>query len=167
MAAAATDAASEKGKGKGRGGVLIVAGALTLLALGTGTGLGLHLSSQLEEVITERAKAQQEKVPTEIRYSGDMVLTRLEPIIANLAAPSDTWIRLETAIIFENGKVANPQIAAAEISQDLVAYLRTLSLSQLQGPMAFQHLREDLNERVSLRTAGAVEEIVVETMVVQ
>ena len=164
MAAAASKDAQKKGKG---GGVWIAAGVLTLLALLAGGGLGLHLSSSLEEVITERAKEQSEKVPTEIKYSGDMVLTRLEPIIANLAAPSDTWIRVETAIVFENGKIANPEITAAEISQDIVAYLRTLTLSQLQGPMACQHLREDLNERVSLRTSGVIEEIVVETMVVQ
>lgn len=166
MAAAADKDAAGKGKGKG-GGVWIAAAVLTLLALLTGGGLGLHLSSSLEEVITERAKEQEEKVPTEIKYSGDMVLTRLDPIIANLAAPSDTWIRIETAIVFENGKLANPAITTAEISEDIVAYLRTLTLSQLQGPMAFQHLREDLNERVALRTSGAVDELVVETMVIQ
>lgn len=165
MAAAKDDTA--KGKGKKGGGVWIAAAVLTLLALLTGGGLGLHLSSSLEEVITERAKEQSEKVPTEIKYSGDMVLTRLDPIIANLAAPSDTWIRVETAIVFENGKLSNPSITTAEISEDIVAYLRTLTLSQLQGPMAFQHLREDLNERVALRTSGAVEELVVETMVIQ
>jgi flagellar FliL protein len=164
MAAAATNDASQKGKGKG---VWIAAGVLTLLALLAGGGLGLHLSSSLEEVITERAKEQEDKTQTEIKYSGDKVLTRLDPIIANLAAPSDTWIRVETAIVFDNGKLANPAITTAEISQDIVAYLRTLTLSQLQGPMAFQHLREDLNERVSLRTSGAVEELVVETMVIQ
>ncbi|MFM9856903.1 flagellar basal body-associated FliL family protein [Pseudoxanthobacter sp. M-2] len=166
MAAAASKDAPQKGKGKG-GGLWIAAGVLTVLALLTGGGLGLHLSSSLEEVITEREKEQTEKVPTEIKYSGDMVLSRLDPIIANLAAPSDTWIRVETAIVFENGKVANPEITIAEISQDIVAYLRTLTLSQLQGPMAFQHLREDLNERASLRTSGAIQELVIETMVIQ
>lgn len=159
--------AKNAGKGKGKGGVWIAAAVLTLLALLTGGGLGLHLSSSLEEVITARAKDKGDKIPTEIKYSGDMVLTRLDPIIANLAAPSDTWIRVETAIVFENGKLSNPAVTTAEISEDIVAYLRTLTLSQLQGPMAFQHLREDLNERVALRTSGAVEELVVETMVIQ
>ena len=88
-------------------------------------------------------------------------------VARNLAAPSSTWIRLETAIIFTNGAVENPDVAATEIEQDLLAYVRTLTLDQLQGASALGHLRDDLNERVAIRTEGAVSEIVVKTMVMQ
>jgi flagellar FliL protein len=141
---------------------------LTLLAGGVGAALGLHLTAEAEKAVAERAKQEQDsKTPSSVKYSGDMVLRNLPPIITNLAAPTDTWIRLETSMVFANGALQNPDVTAAEIRQDVVAYARTVSLSQLQSPSALQHLREDLNERVALRTGGKVAELIVETVVVQ
>ncbi|MGX1101205.1 flagellar basal body-associated FliL family protein [Amorphus sp. MBR-141] len=161
---AADGGASPKKK---KGGTLIAIIVLTLLAIGAGGGIGMKLASTVEEAVTSR-EVDEPAVPTsEMRYSGDMVLLRLAPVIANLAAPSDTWIRIETAIVFPNGSLANPDVAASQIGQDIVAYARTLSLSQLQGPTALQYLRDDLNERAALRTDGKVSELIIETMVVQ
>jgi flagellar protein FliL len=49
----------------------------------------------------------------------------------------------------------------------MLAYLRTLSLAQIQGPSGLLHLREDLNERVKMRSKGVVQELVLETLIVQ
>ena len=70
-------------------------------------------------------------------------------------------------MVFKTGSVPNPDVALAEIRSDIVAYLRTLSMRQLEGPSGLQHLREDLNERVALRTKGQVRELIVEMLVVQ
>src|SRR5262249_18428055 len=113
------------------------------------------------------AEADNKRPPVIIKYSGDRVLQKIEPIVTNLASPTDTWIRLEASIVFSNGAIADPKATAAEIRQDMLAYCRTLNLDQLQGPSALQHLREDLSERASLRTNGAAKELVIETMVVQ
>jgi flagellar FliL protein len=61
----------------------------------------------------------------------------------------------------------NPDVIAGEIRQDVLAYLRTLSLAQIQGPSGLLHLREDLNERVKLRSKGVIQELVLETLIVQ
>src|SRR5690606_7031411 len=77
----------------------------------------------------------------------------LDPITSNLAYPSDNRIRMEVALMF-NGA---PDVALAEeIHQDILAYMRTVSLQQVQGPRGFQYLREDLQERVDLRSEGRV-----------
>jgi flagellar protein FliL len=76
-------------------------------------------------------------------------------------------VRVEASMIFKNGDLPNPQIAAAEIRDDIMTYLRTLSLSQLEGPSGLLHLRDDLNERASMRTNGRVAELVLESLVVQ
>ena len=44
---------------------------------------------------------------------------------------------------------------------------RTVTLRQIEGASGLQHLREDLNERVALRTKGQVRELIVEMLVVQ
>lgn len=106
----------------------------TLVAAGAGAGLGTILAGNIEAAVTAKVKELPEKPPAPpVKYSGDLVVRDLKPIIANLAAPSTTWIRLETAIIFTNGAVENPDVAASEIEQDLLAYVRTLTLDQLQG----------------------------------
>jgi flagellar FliL protein len=169
--AKATDASGKGGKLKGKLGLILGFAVLTLIAVSAGAGAGMYFASSLEQTFMARQKAESEtektRPPVIIKYSGDRVLQKIEPIVTNLAAPPDTWIRLEAAIVFANGAIADPQATAAEIRQDILAYCRTLSLDQLQGPSALQHLREDLSERVSLRTNGAAKELVIETMVVQ
>jgi flagellar FliL protein len=51
--------------------------------------------------------------------------------------------------------------------QDILSYIRTMSLAQIQGPSGLLHLREDLNERARLRSKGVIQELVLETLIVQ
>lgn len=140
--------------------------AVTLLTGGLGGGVGIYLAGVIETTVAEKLKAQPDDKP-EIRYSGDMLLQKLDPVVVNLADPNDIWLRLETAIVFAKDALPNPAVTGAEIRQDIVAYARTLPLSQLEGPSALQHLREDLNERASVRTGGKVSELIIQTLVLQ
>ena len=145
---------------------LLVLGLITPVAAGLGAGIGIHLAGRIETTVTEKLKEKPEEAP-ELLYSGDMILKPLEPVVTNLADPVDVWIRLETAIVFANGALSNPDVTAGEIRQDILAFARTVPLTQLQGASALQHLREDLNERVAVRTNGQVSELIIEAMVVQ
>ncbi len=88
----------------------------------------------------------------------------LEPITSNLSYPSENWIRVEVALLFKGA----PDVAMAEdIHQDIVAYLRTVSLQQIQGPRGFEYLREDLEERIALRSEGKVTKLMFRTFVIE
>lgn len=141
---------------------------VTIVAAGLGAGLGTMTASEVEHAIDARANAEpaEGQAPSSV-YSGDAMLQNLDPVITNLASPTDVWIRLEAAIVFTKGAVENPAITGAEIQQDILAYARTVKLAQLEGPSALQHLREDLNERVSVRTGGKVSELIIQSLVVQ
>ena len=91
----------------------------------------------------------------------------LPPIVTNLAAPQDTWIRLEGSIVFDPRLMPHPEAAAAKLGDDILAYLRTLTLKQLEGPVGLEGLRQDLNERAATRTGGKTHEFVIRTLVVQ
>jgi flagellar protein FliL len=95
------------------------------------------------------------------------IMIDLPPIVTNLGAPQDLWVRLETSMIFDPVAVAHPDALAAEIANDLLAYLRTVSVSQIQGPIGMQNLRQDINERAAIRSGGAVKELVIRTLVIQ
>lgn len=160
--------ADEKPAKSGLISTLIGFAVATLIAGGAGVGLGIVLAGAIETAVMAKVNAIPERPPApSVKYSGDLVLRNLEPVIVNLAAPADTWMRIEAAIVFENGAIDNPEVTSAEIGQDIMAYGRTISLDQLRGPSALQHLRDDLNERVAVRTGKAVRELVIKSMVVQ
>jgi flagellar FliL protein len=91
----------------------------------------------------------------------------LPPIVTNLGAPQDTWVRLEGSIIFDPKALPHPEAVAGQIGDDVLAYLRTVSLRQLEGPVGLQNIRQDLNERATTRSGGKVRALVIRTLVVQ
>ena len=139
---------------------------LTLVAAGLGGGLGIQLAKQVEDAVREKDSAE-EKPAVRPTYTGPTHLKALAPIVTNLAEPHDVWIRLEASIIFDDEAIAADDVLAGEIAADILAYLRTVSVSQIEGPSGMQHLREDLVERARIRSEGRVKELVVQTLVVQ
>lgn len=91
-------------------------------------------------------------------------LITLDPITSNLAYPAENWVRLEVSLVFEGEA---DQALGRAIHQDILAYLRTVSLQQIQGARGFQHLREDLVERARLRSEGKVTDIMFRTFVIE
>ena len=91
----------------------------------------------------------------------------MPPIVTNLGAPQDTWVRLEGSIIFDPKTLPHPEAVAGEIGDDVLAYLRTVSLHQLEGPIGLENIRQDLNERAATRSGGKVRAFVIRTLVVQ
>jgi flagellar FliL protein len=94
-------------------------------------------------------------------------LLDLPPIVTNIGGPQELWVRLETSMIFDPSAIQHPETLAAEIANDILAYLRTVSVAQIQGPIGMQNLRQDLNERAAIRSGGAVKELVIRTLVLQ
>lgn len=88
----------------------------------------------------------------------------LAPITTNLSYPSDSWVRVEVALVFDT---APDPVMAETIHQDVMAYMRTVSLQQIEGPRGFQHLREDLSERAAIRSDGQVSNILFRTFLIE
>lgn len=94
-------------------------------------------------------------------------LFELPPIITNLGEPPDMWIRLEASIVFNPKTTPNPDALGLEIANDIIGYLRTVSVTQIQGASGLQSFRQILNERATIRSGGKVSELVLRTMVIQ
>jgi flagellar FliL protein len=146
---------------------ILTLGLLTLLSAGIGGSFGLVMVSGIEKRVEERYKALPEKPELESPYTGNIGIKKLAPVVTNLAGSNDDWVRVEASVVYTVGEGQNPDVMAGEVRQDILAYLRTLSLAQIQGPSGLLHLREDLNERAQLRSKGIVQELVLETLVVQ
>ncbi|MGO9673072.1 MAG: flagellar basal body-associated FliL family protein [Methylocella sp.] len=140
--------------------------ALTLIAAAAGAALGLRLAASARAEppnVAEAAAAARAPAP----YAGEANLRDLPPIIANLADPPDAWVRLQATLVFDSASTPKPDVVAAQIAEDILGFMRTVTLAQIAGASGLQHLREDLNERAAIRSEGRVRELILQTLVVQ
>jgi flagellar protein FliL len=142
-----------------------VLAGLTLGAAAVGACVGLLLGAAPAK--GPPAAAAPAGKAGDMKYGDEILVRELPPIIANLAEPSDSWVRVQASIVFDVKAVQKPDVLAAEIAEDLLGFMRTLSLAQIGGARGLQHLREDLSERASTRSGGLVRELIVQTLVVQ
>ncbi|MGD9913102.1 MAG: flagellar basal body-associated FliL family protein [Rhizobiaceae bacterium] len=89
-------------------------------------------------------------------------LFNLAPITTNLAAPSDIWARMEVTVQFDVPPV-DPTIVDM-IHQDLLSFMRTVKMHQIEGASGIQHLKADLEDRASVRTGGHVKHVFIRTL---
>lgn len=178
----------EGGKKKGGGLVvtIVIVLVLSVIAGGGGWFLGKSISDKFitqekKDEIAKRAseeaaiaaaeaggekkggkKEEGEGVPKLANEENNVIA--LEPITSNLAYPSESWVRLEVALLFGDKP---DEKTAEEVHQDIMAYIRTVSLQQIQSARGFEYLRQDIKERATLRTEGRVKDVMFRTFVVQ
>ncbi|WP_420410624.1 flagellar basal body-associated FliL family protein [Hoeflea sp.] len=162
-----------EGQGKKKSGLVVTLAIVLVLSGVAGAGgwmLGGVLAPQVaveEEAATEEETADAgehgEEEATEENKPRENLIP-LDPITTNLSYPSDSWIRIEVSLLFGG---APDQALADQIHQDVMTYLRTVSLQQIEGPRGFQYLRDDLRERVKLRSEGRVSDILFRTFVIE
>lgn len=160
---------ARKRRGSSRKALLAAAPVLilTALAAGAGTLWGLRVIGTVESTVMKRMEAATPDLAVNAQMTGTLVLKKLAPIVTNLAAPANTWVRLEAALLMEQkaAVTADPLIGA--ITEDILGFLRSVTAQQMEGAAGLRNLREDLIERVAIRSKGLVRDIVIETLVVQ
>lgn len=146
----------------------IIISMLIVTALGAASG-GLYAFRfvTVDAVQDHDKAAEAEKKPGPAVVAANSRLLDLPAIVTNLGSPQETWIRLEASLLLQPKAPPQPEALAAQVANDILAFLRSTSLSQIQGPAGLQSLRDDLNERVALRTNGVAKELVIRTLVVQ
>ena len=132
---------------------------LVLTVFGGGVGM---LSGSLPPSMDEAPTP-----PSGSSATARVKVVELPAIVTNLSAPPETWVRFEGAIVADARLNSDVEALSGEINNDIIAYLRTVSLAQIEGPSGFQLLRQALNERVAIRSKGKVSELAIRTLVVQ
>lgn len=156
---------SEAGGGKSsRMDFVVPIGILTLVAIGAGGLFGLQVQPRVERgaphgpgVTTDRSVKD--------RFPTGATLKALPPIVTNLASPARAWVRLEALLVVTDEKDATA--IAASLTDDFIAFLRTVELAQIQGTTGFQLLREDLMDRARIRSGGRVSDVVIQTLIIE
>lgn len=185
MAKAKNSAGSNSGQGSGMGFVLALV-VLTVLGGGAGGLFGMQMNAGAPAVETEAKNAAEADARGEAKSApkhgeaakgeagaksvstdaSGVSLILLDPIFANLAEPDHVWMRLEAALMIK-ADVEERDVLVAKVSQDLMQYLRTVKLAQLEDASGLQFLRDDLNDIVRNRSEGQITELLVKGLIVE
>jgi flagellar FliL protein len=138
---------------------------ITALSAGAGVLSSLHLLSTIQRIVDSQKEAPERPVAS--AYDTSTRLRKISPVVTNMAAPAGAWIRMEGSVVTDPLNEEEASVLVARIGEDIVSYLRTVSASQIEGARGLQYLREDLNERATIRSGGKVRELIIETLVVQ
>lgn len=139
--------------------------AVTVVAVGMGWFAGSRLEAEPPaeadaEPGTFRPQPRQaENVPVDEMAARTSVVV-LDPITTNLADPKQVWVRMELSAVFDGDTDLG---LAQAVHQDLLAYLRTVQLKQIESASGFQHLKADLRERARVLSGGRVTDILIQT----
>lgn len=117
-----------------------------------------------EEKVEESPSAEPE---TEEPPALDLRIIPIPPVLTTLAQPPGKWIRLEGALLVKDGSEIAPEQLAERAGEQVLAYLRTVRLEQLQGGSGLPALRDDLNETVRALSGGAVRGLLIHGLVVE
>lgn len=113
-----------------------------------------------------KSDGKSDKKPKDEKALHSGVVT-LPPVVAALAAPEGVWLRIDASMVVEGVEEKNLETLKRAVAGDMVAFVATLSLPQVQGALGLQHLREDLEERVILRSEGKARSLAFNGLVIQ
>jgi flagellar FliL protein len=146
----------------------IVLSMLTLAAAAAGGIFGLQVHALVEKPRRQADQAAEFQTESFKPVFLDAAEIRnVPPVITNLAGPHRVWVRLESSIVLAGEPTAEDDLLAAKIGEDLLAFLRTISPTDIEGASGFQHLREDLVERVRVRSNGRARDLVIHSFIVE
>lgn len=131
----------------------------TVAAIAGGFGLGTFFLKEPEPGAAVQPEAKEAKMP-------QREVKALAPVITNLGNPPETFIRLQGAIVL-NPDTPDSDELATKVASDVVTYLRTVSLSAIQGPTGFQFMKEDLKRRAILIGKGKIHDFLITSFVVE
>lgn len=174
------DGDNEQNEKKGSGGMIVGLLLASVIAAGGGVFMGYsQFGKQPDQKVAKKTQADDghgaakgEGKKEDVKFIEGSRIRDLPAITTNLAGSPPAWVRLEAAVLLTPEAAAEPQPAEEEvllraINEDVVAYLKTVQLVTLQGPSGFQSLREDLDERVRLRSEGKAQELIIQALILE
>jgi flagellar FliL protein len=136
----------------------------TLLAIACGFGLVWALKPE-----GGRGAAGDVKHGDKAKAGGvasGVIVKTVPAILTNLGGERPGWVKLELLALLQPD-TPSPDALVAELSQDVMALMRTVSHGQLVGASGIQALREDLDHIAHVRSKGKSRGLLIRTLVIE
>ncbi|MFT3732436.1 MAG: flagellar basal body-associated FliL family protein [Hyphomicrobium sp.] len=151
-------AKKEKQDGGGGGNYLLSLIAAVLLGAGGGAAFGflaIPSPSQPDATHAEDTSPPPPAAPVAGRFPADAIELAIPSVITDLGTDPKVRARLDVSIIVAHGTPESTTLIG-EVREDVIAYLKGLNVSDIEGVRGFQNLREQLDDRARIRGRGAV-----------
>ena len=129
-----------------------------LLGIGGGAAFGYFAvpvgtaPAPVEEAKPMSIAAQ---TPISGRFPSDALELAIPSIIVDLSGEPRSRVRLDISIVAVHG-TSEASLLKNEIREDVIAYLKGLTVADIQGVRGLQNLREQLEDRAKIRGRGAI-----------
>jgi flagellar protein FliL len=142
------------------------AGFLMAAALLTADQIAVPQNHDSKTVKAESESGREEASASEVeKPPADFEIVPIKPIVTNLLEPSSVWVRLEGNLLMHKEGELKPDILAVKLSQHILAYLRTLKITDVQGVGALHAISQDLNEIVTTVSKGQAQGVLISGLV--
>jgi flagellar FliL protein len=100
------------------------------------------------------------------RFPDDALEIQVPSIIVDLDGEPRKKIRLDLSLIAAHGTSQTGSLKN-EVREDVIAYLKGLKVTDIQGVRGFQNLREQLDDRAKIRGRGAILGLLIGGLVIE
>ena len=97
----------------------------------------------------------------------ELQVLALDPIITNVSNPAGAWARLEASVVCRKDLKDAPEIVRARVAEQIMIYLRSITLSEVEGASGLLNFREDLKTLVKSLNPDEVQDVLIRTLVVE
>ncbi|AGK59401.1 flagellar basal body-associated protein FliL [Hyphomicrobium denitrificans 1NES1] len=95
------------------------------------------------------------QTPISGRFPSDALEIAIPSIIVDLSGEPKSRVRLDISIVAVHG-TSESGLLKDEVREDIIAYLKGLTVADIQGVRGLQNLREQLEDRAKIRGRGAI-----------
>jgi flagellar FliL protein len=95
------------------------------------------------------------QTPMSGRFPSDALEIAIPSIIVDLSGEPKSRVRLDISIVAVHG-TSESGLLKDEVREDIIAYLKGLTVADIQGVRGLQNLREQLEDRARIRGRGAI-----------
>ena len=149
-------AAEKSEKSGGTADLVKSAIAAVLVGAGGGGAFGYFAMPSAAKAPDQPEAPVETKAPPAMgRFPNDALAVEVSSIIAELETEPKMRIRLDVSIVIAHGTPETTTLRN-EVKEDVIAYLKGLRASDIQGVRGFQNLREQLDDRARVRGRGAI-----------
>ena len=116
---------------------------------------------------TPDAETASEEDAAEVIDARSLKAIPFPPVLTTLAEPKGGWIRLEGSILVRADSEEPPELLAEKAGEQILTYLRSVRLKQIEGAAGVLGLRDDLNETVKALSNGQVQGVLIHGLAVE
>lgn len=169
-------------KGGGKGAFVIALVLLAVIGAGAGAGFSMMFFSggapsheaasdkshlQIVQGAAKHGEAKSGGGAHGAAEASKVQIANLDPILVTLAGPQRSWARLELGVILEGPGTPDDGVVLKSMTEDIMAFMRTVPLVHVETAAGVEYLREDIEEIARLRSKGRARSIILRSLVVE